>query len=585
MSRVARVGVVLGLCLGIAASLRPGEASAQEPSSADGPTQEALREARVHREAGRRHYLGEEGGDPKGFERCVEAHVALYEAYPDSDRADMLLWNAAECAGAAGLHAREVELRERMLERFPTSDYRRDTLFYLAEIMQAVAKFEDSAALYEQGAAEFPKDLAAAPALNNAYLFRLGLGDQEAAKANLDAWVRLYKRKDPQRAAAMVWSWQAQLESDRKRRAYAEDYLRVYGNKGGLDRRVHAEAVIAQIDWRSSCSEPLLLDLCVTLRRKAPHPSVRALEEAQARVEARAAGKTRRRDWSPPATAALAESTWRRPKRCGDASLGVYTRHKRKARLAERAQTRFTKILKLVRQGGRKIDIPAEDPRRAQAFADAWAMALVYRADAALEDYLAMAMPSALDFHAPARPEGDGVSKADREAYRAAVRRRDESQRELGRFLEDKLRRGGELREVYAEVRSTRSLEWTLTAAHRSGMVSLSFGEQLAGAAVPRGLRSRDQVESYCEALQDVSVPLVEQAADAYVYCVDRATQYQYFVPAARDCERLLAQLRPFHGMSPIVELFGEPGYPPGEGPTRLQVAGLVAEDPTAPKQ
>src|SRR5690606_8273651 len=104
-------------------------------------------------------------------------------------------------------------------------------------------------------------------ALQNAFLYRVGLSQRELALADLDRYERLYARKHAERAAAVFWTRQQLLDDDAARREHAVDYLARYRSKGGLDRLIVAEVTIAQIDWRRSCPEPLLHDLCVSIER------------------------------------------------------------------------------------------------------------------------------------------------------------------------------------------------------------------------------------------------------------------------------------------------------------------------------
>lgn len=243
-----------------------------------------------------------------------------------------------------------------------------------AECHAGIADYEASAQHYEQFATQHPDDPRVPDALHNAYLFRVGLDQRDAAKRDLVAYERLYEYDD-KTAAGIFWSQHDLFDSWKDQRRHALDYLVSYDLDGGIDRAIVAEATIAQIDWRRSCRRPLLLDSCITIERESPPPS--------------------------PAP------RFRRPARCGLPTQGIVTVHPRDAKLASAAQTRFEKVLKLARS--KQLAVPEDDPRRKQDFRDAWAMAMVYQADEQYEEFLRLEPPTDLEFPLLPETERDSV--------------------------------------------------------------------------------------------------------------------------------------------------------------------------------
>ncbi|NJK32818.1 MAG: hypothetical protein HC927_10640 [Deltaproteobacteria bacterium] len=461
------------------------------------------------------------------------------------DRPDLLLRDAGECWQAAGQADRAIEQWTALIERYPESQLLLDTLYGLAEYLEAIAEYEGAAERYEQFAMLTPKHMRTADALQNAYLFRLGLDQQDAAKRNLAAYERLYRQKDVERAAAIFWAQSDMLDAWKQEREHAEAYLKTYGNKGGIDRALVAEAVIAQIDWRRSCRKPLLLDSCITLERKR--------------------GRTPIPGTPPPITPEPAKTgskkakPYRPPKRCGDDTHAVITVHARDKKLANTAQERFKKIVKVVNSRYRDLDIPEHDRARVEAFKSAWGMALVYRADVQFEEYLSLTVPEDLDFMVEQWRKDSGVPKWEMK-YRDQIMKAEDSKKRVGVFFEQKAKLGHELQSAYFEVKGTGSPYWTLAAATRVATVLQSFADQLYRMEVPRSFTSPAQVNAYCDALADVAEPVQEQAIEAWTYCVERSTEYQYFSEHSRVCEAEMSYLgRQFY--PPTYELFGEPGY------------------------
>lgn len=403
------------------------------------------------------------------FIGCVFVGLLALDVHAQEPEDEKLFNEAAsrELAGDIGV---AVRLRVQLLDRFPQSDLAEPTLVALARTYAAIAYYDDAAERYEQYAQLYPNSKDAPEALQNAYLFRVGLDQTDAALRDLDEYERLYARKDPDMAARIFWSRSELLDTAKQRREHALEYIQRHGRGGSVDRWLVAEAVVAQIDWRSSCAEPLLFDSCITI---------------------------------------------------DDA---VVTVHARKRKLASEAQARFDRILSAIQKSS--IQIPEYEYERQRSFLDAWAMALVYQADADYEDFLRLGVPK----------------KLDREGSR------------LREFVEHKLELGTELAERYAAVKAVRSWRWQSVAMARVGMLYETFADQL------------DHFGGWAQ-------PLRDKAANAWLYCLVRATEYQYFDEFSRLCELQLAEHNPRNHPA-AHELLGEFGH----APTRMRTVGVLTE-------
>jgi TolA-binding protein len=523
----------------------------------------------AYRDAGAKFVNGEEGGDPQGFEKCASQFIEVFNNFEDHDRAATLLWNAADCSDAAYQVGQAIQIRTALLDRFPDSEHSQDTLHFLAESYQAVAYYNESATRYEQFASTYEKDERASDALQNAYLFRLGLGQEDKAKENLAKYESIYKKKDIKKAAKIFWSQHELLESEGAKRSHAEDYLKTYSTKGGVDRAVVAEAVIAQIDWRRSCDEPLLYDSCITVQRKRALSGVDAIEERK-RLEAKAKKAEEAADKAEKD--GVKKPKFRPPKNCGSPTQGIITVHRRGKKRREAAQARFKKILKLVGTG-KGIEIPEEDKKRVEDFKNAWAMAIVYRADEQYEEYLTIEMPEDLDFVVEEWRKDTGI-KSWEDKYKEQLKKAEESKKRVGEFFEKKMKLGKELQDQYATVKGTGSPYWVLAAAARTASVLQNFADQLYRADVPSDFRSQEQVWAYCDALADQADPVQEQAMGAYTYCIERSTEYQFFNEFSKLCEEEMQQ-RDAAKYPATNELFGVSIYTA----SRIEKTGVL-EDP-----
>ncbi|MBC8072023.1 MAG: tetratricopeptide repeat protein [Deltaproteobacteria bacterium] len=207
-------------------------------------------------------------GDPQGYKKCGNEYVDIWNEFETHPKADILLFNAARCYDAAYLIGLSIKMRNELLNRYPKSEKYQQTLKEVGESYQAIAYYSESADRFEKYATAYPKDNFSSTALNNAYLFRIGLGQKEQAEADLNRYEDIYKKKDISQAARIFWSKHDLLASDAERLTHARSYLATYGGKGGADRQAVAEAAVAQVLWRESCDKPLLYDSCITVVRK-----------------------------------------------------------------------------------------------------------------------------------------------------------------------------------------------------------------------------------------------------------------------------------------------------------------------------
>jgi hypothetical protein len=387
-------------------------------------------------------------------------------------------------------------------------------------------------------------------------VLRLGLGQTSEALANLDTLERLHARGS-EAAAAAAWARRQALTNTADKREHALSYLATYGQRGGLDRAIVAEAVIAQIDWRRSCDEPLWLDSCSLVRRRVVFICQYTAIEARKRlVEAHAAG----RDPSLP-TSCRSEF---------GVQFGVLQVFPR-AKVHRSAQARIERILRMIGDGS-AIDIPPEDVERTRAFADAWAMALVYRADLTYEALLVTDPPTDLDFHVD---EWRGHSRfpEHQRIYTAQARKRDRSRAVLDAFFAEQTRRLQALEREYAAVAAVGSPYWTLVAATRIADVAHQLSGVLELALVPEALENRDQIEVYCAEFQRRAEIIRAQALPAYEACFETAVELGLSNEFSRHCEQQLEHLDPGK-YPPSDELVGDPIVTTSE----VSPVGLVAD-------
>lgn len=521
-------------------------------------------------------------GDPDGYRKCAEQFVGIYNEYGDAhEKASTLIWNAAECYEAAFLLGQSVRFRKILLEKFPNSEHYQKTLSNLAGNYQAIAMYDKAAQHMELYAEKYIKDKQSPDYLRNAYLFRLGLGQDEQASADLSKYEGLYRKDNPELAAKIFWSKHDILKTEEEKLKHAEEYLKIYGKNGGLDRRIVAEASIGQILWRQSCAEGLLYDSCITIKRK------KAQAGDKARAAAEALKKKVKKGTEKKGAAASSSKKQEIPEYCGSATSGIITVHSRNKKKADEAQKYFDSVLKLAKS---KINVPEEDRDRREDFANAVAMAGVYKADRGYEEYLKIEMPGGLSFFVEEWKKDAGLPKWEKE-YKEQVAKKEDSTKRFLEFYEKKTKQGQALQQQYdGIVNAKQSPYWMLAAAARSAMVSQNYADQLYRAEVPKEFKTEDQAYAFCDELGDRAQPIQEDAVKKFSFCLERSTTFQFFNEFSRLCEEELQQREP-DKYPATEELFGVSQYTASrpdrvdvqldlEGEKRKPSVGAAAEKP-----
>lgn len=498
-------------------------------------------------------------GDPNGYRLCAEQFLTVYNEYGDEhEKASTLIWNAAECYEAAFLLGQSVRWRKFLLEKFPSSEHYQKTLSNLAGNYQAIAMYDRAAEHMEMYAEKYIKDKQSPDFLRNAYLFRLGLGQDEKATADLGKYEGLYRKDNPELAAKIFWSKHDILKTDDEKLKHAEEYLKIYGKNGGTDRRIVAEATIGQILWRQSCDKGLLYDSCLSIKRKKAQAGDAVRRKAE-ELKRKAKKATAKKDG--------ASKKQEIPEFCGAPTSGIITVFERNKKRADEAQKYFDSVLKLSKG---TIKVPEDDRDRRENFYNAVAMSAVYKADRQYEQYLTVEMPGGLSFFVEEWKKEAGLPKWEKE-YKEQVKKREDSIKRFGEFYSKKTQQGQELQKQYdAIVAAKQSPYWMLAAAARSAMVSQNYADQLYRAEVPKEFKTEDQAYAFCDELSDRAQPIQEDAIKKFSYCLERSTTFQFFNEFSRLCEEELQQREPDKYPS-TDEMFGKSQYTASK-PDRVEV-------------
>ena len=433
---------------------------------------------------------------------CGQSYESIYNTNPDGPNMDEVLYNAGVCYEDAKSIGKAIQMYEKLNERFPKTIHAQKALGRTGNAYGAIAFYDRSAAKYELFARKYGGEKDAPAALQNAVTYRKGIGDDKAAIADIEFFVKQYKNKMKKDSADALWGLVGIYEKQGNQEMVVkslERYLKEMGTKGGRDRVVAAHARIGQILWEQSCKGKGVDGACVKVERE------RAI---------RRRGKRRRGTVLPD--------------RCGETSkikLTVLDRDKSKV---GKARSHFRQAISEYGKG-----VSSDDQTR-QAFAiNMFAMSRFYMAEEQFESFLAVEFPEKLDFS-----ERNSRKKAD-------------SEKRFKKFMGEKEKQGGRANDMYKGVREIKGggAAWAIAGAARIGQISQNAADALYTAEVPRDVRTGQYAEegwdAYCDALTTAATPLEERSVAGFSSCLETSTSLNWFNKWSKLCERELGQIRP----------------------------------------
>jgi tetratricopeptide (TPR) repeat protein len=208
---------------------------------------------RIVRQAERkRAELAEKAGD---FTGCAAIYLAIFNADPQAERSDELLYNAAVCAEQALDIGTSITLSNTIVTRFPKSQLARKALVRAAVLYARIGDYRAAAYEYERYAKRYPGERDAADALATAVYYRRALGDDDRAIAGVELYVKLFRKKRGGEAAAALFSlvpiYRERGDTDLER--HLRRYLKDIGARGGDDRVIVAQVELGRLAWKRSC--------------------------------------------------------------------------------------------------------------------------------------------------------------------------------------------------------------------------------------------------------------------------------------------------------------------------------------------
>jgi tetratricopeptide (TPR) repeat protein len=144
-------------------------------------------------------------GENKKAARCFEKYV---QKFSQSKIVDKAYANAAAYYQREKMIEKALRVRVRLINDLPNSDLTQDTVYLVAQNLQALAIYSQAAKFYEYFSSKYPNSENTGEALRLASQFRLGLGELDSATKNLKEYIKHLKgkrgRKKEDRKQAMI---------------------------------------------------------------------------------------------------------------------------------------------------------------------------------------------------------------------------------------------------------------------------------------------------------------------------------------------------------------------------------------------
>jgi tetratricopeptide (TPR) repeat protein len=504
------------------------------------------------------------------YKECGISMVAAAESLPDHPEHAQRLYNAGLCFQNARLIGQAIKYRKQLIEQHPKDPLAQKALYQIAAGYHQIASYTKASEFYEQYATQFPGEGESPTALGNATVFRVGMGDHDKARDNMNAFIKFYGARKPDEAANVYFQMGEIYEKEQKDDElikHFESYVKSWGKKGGVDKEIVAHFRIGELLWKRSCPVEGVNGACIEVTRIEASGRARAFESINKKITNKA---KKIRD--------------RKKNQCGPETRSKVKVHERKSNLAKEAQKHFDLALKLFNKGKGLDRIPAEGAeRQARAAVATYAAAgsAFFQAEGDYEAFLRITFPEDLDFQKPSEYYNKAKQKKMKEKY-------EESTKRFNKYLEEKnkltLRLAGDVNKgnkgSYEQVFEFKQAHWTIAAAARIGQVWQNFADQLFTAQIPSNLKEVDEWgnmprQIYCDQLVDAAEPIESKAVVGFQVCLRGATEQSWFNDWSRLCEVELNQMQPSE-----YPLASESKPEPGYIATNMSLAPVVSELP-----
>ena len=433
---------------------------------------------------------------------CGLAYQDIYNRNPEATSNDEVLYNAGVCFEEGKSVGAAIGMYAALQKYYPSSKITAHAVARLGKAYGDIAFYDRASEKLEEYATKYAGEADARQALNDAVIYRKGLGDDKKAIEDTKKFVATFGAKNARDAANASFSLTSIYEKANDKAAVIKhlgEYAHVFGDQGGVDKLVIAHAKIGLLLWEQSCPITQIDGSCVKIDRE------RAISSK--RQQHRKGGE--------------------QPLQCGPESKIKLTVVKRDDRKVHDALVEFAKAekefeVKAGKTGG--------DEGGARYY---YGLARFAEADLELEKYLDLKFPANLDFDNA--PEHKAI--------------RDRSLKRFDAWLEAKTKSSVAVATRYAKLLELKDAASSIAAAARLGQITQAFSDGLYTAPIPKDVRTGEfadeKVEAYCDALTEKAEPLAVRSVELFSACLGKSTELGWFSSWSKLCERELGQIKP----------------------------------------
>ena len=452
--------------------------------------------------------------DFQDYVRCGLAFQDIYNRNPEDPNNDEVLYNAGVCFEEGKSIGAAIQTFASLQKFYPNSKITAKAVARLGKAFGDIAFYDRASDKLEEYAKKYAGEKDAHDAMNDAVLYRKGLGDDQKAIDDTKYFIKTFGPKNAGDAANASFSLTSIYEKGTDKDAvikHLREYLREFGEKGGSDKVVIANVKIGQILWEQSCPVKMIDGTCAKITR----------ERAIAKEAKRTSSKKKKEVYTAPL-------------QCGPESKIKLVVVKRDASKLAQAMAAFKAAeSEFDRKGGKT----GGDEGGSRYY---YGMAKFAEADIEYEKYLDIKFPQNLNF-------GDGLPE-----HKAI---KEKAQKRFNDWLEGKTKSSVAAASKYQKVLDVKDAADSISAAARLGQISQDFSDQLFTAEIPKEVRAtqmiegydlaQDKVDAYCDALTTAAEPLAAKSLEAFGACLSKSTELGWFSSWSKLCEHELGQIKP----------------------------------------
>jgi hypothetical protein len=200
---------------------------------------------------------------PKEFEKAATLYLEMWKKYSEQaceqkqaaacDRAEEILYNSAKAFQAARLIAKSIAVRKILIDpkyNLNNTELAKKSIYEIGGNYQAIAVYDEAAGWYEKYAAANPKAEKAPEALTDSVVLRLGLGQEDQAIKDSEAFNKNFGSSKPAQTAGIAFAIGAhyiEKEDWAEARKRLTSAMTLIDKNATVDVQIQAHAMLGRV--------------------------------------------------------------------------------------------------------------------------------------------------------------------------------------------------------------------------------------------------------------------------------------------------------------------------------------------------